>query len=130
MPFDGQTYTGDPILAVIDRVDQLICDEDHWGQGDWGGVYCPKHQILTMAPAGGGVRHCPRTALFECEANDAAWDHIDNYFTRAVNEIAPEFPDVPAYNNAPERTFEDIKALIRKARELRLDDIMETVDAI
>ncbi len=129
MPFDGQTYTGDPILAVIDRVDELICDEEHWGQG--GGRTTRPLRI-------GGERtgrHCPRTALTELRVPwQAGFCQVDDYFRHALIAIDQRFAywgkaAVPDYNNAPERTFPEIKALIRKARELRLADIMETVDA-
>ncbi len=130
MPYDGTEYTGDPILAVIDRVDRLICDEEHWGQGN--SDTRPLHGWPSP-----NDRHCPRTALTAC---GVPWCDepclVDDYFQRAVTEISPQSvcgPDgdwaIPTYNNAPERTFPEIKALIRKARELRLADIMETVDA-
>lgn len=125
MPWDGQTYTGDPILAVIDWVDRLICDEEHWGQG------YPGKDGYSLSPSTG--RHCPITALFWQGIGMDACNLAEPYFAKAVYGIKPDtrreqWP-VPGYNNAPERTFADIKALIRKARELRLADIMETVDA-
>ena len=116
MPFDGTEYTGDPILAVIDRVDELICDEEHWFQGTVG-------RTKPMRNAGGnGI--CPILAFNRIEGGWGA----EPYFYRAV-KLQGNYPSIPVYNNADERTFPEIKALIRKARELRLADIMETVDA-
>ena len=127
MPYDGTEYTGDPILAVIDRVDQLICDEAHWG-----------HKTDQQAPEPSRAKvwqdpdvHCPVTALWACGIGD--WEGPEfSYFTKAVLAIDPayDFDSIPTYNDAKCRTFPDIKALIRKARELRLADIMGTVDAI
>ena len=117
MPLDGQTYTGDPILAVIDRVDRLICDEEHWWQAGSG------------RDNAGILEHCPVTAFQEGVgmSNQEMWaSPAWQYIVRA---LPPGAFSVPTYNNAPERKFSDIQALIAKARELRMADIMETVDA-
>ena len=120
MPFDGTEYTGDPILAVIDRVNELICDEEHWWQAS--------RDVRVVD--GKQASHCPVTAISACGCSISYRGAEMNYFHRAVEHITGIrwFP-IPCYNNAPERTFPEIQALIRKARELRLADIMETVDA-
>ncbi len=127
MPLDGDTYTDDKILNIIDQVDKLICDEAHWGQGSEFGQSIKRQ--LQEPVVGGGHRHCPRTAMFKIADGLAA----DRYFARAVVEIAPEYiyreglsgetHSIPDYNNAPGRTFEEIKHLIATARALRIKDM-------
>ena len=120
MPFGGsEFYADDPILRVIDRVDALICDEEHWGQKD--------SATRPLQPMNG--RWCPALAVhFGVGGNIAETSQAYRYIRRAVRQEKSIF--VSAYNDAPERTFPEIKALIAKARELRLADIMETADAL
>ena len=115
MPFDGTEYTSsDPILKVIDRVAELICDEEHW--------WVPGRRNAVWG-------QCPVTAISKARSEQSAappHNEVRAYFSLAVPGPSN---DVPAYNNADERTFPEIQALIAKARELRLADIMETADA-
>ena len=103
-------------------MDELICDEEHWFQGNSG---------RSKPSWYGDNSHCPVTAIDHVLHGEElgagpSYDAVRKYFGLAVP--GPSV-NVPYYNNADERTFPEIKALIRKARELRLADIMETVDA-
>jgi len=118
-------HENDPVLEIIDRVDKIICDEEHWGQGSWSRGSCVR-PLMVRTPDG-GRRHCPRTALFECDPTCRHYIAVDGYFKRAVAEIDPSVPGAhPAfYNNRPERKFAEIVALIAKARALRVADLMK-----
>ena len=120
MPFDGTEYTSsDPILKVIDRVAELICDEEHWWQAPG-----PVRVV-----DGRQASHCPVTAIAACGFNVVGDAPEIDYIWRALQDITGgKHSSIPDYNNAPARTFPEIKALIAKARELRLADIMETAD--
>ncbi len=129
MPFDGTEYTpDDPIIVIIDKVGRLICTEDHWGLGTIGrfDVPVPKGRELNRKEN----RYCPVTAV-----SALRHDGLDikdmvralSYFSRAVAKLSNCFTSTPRYNNAPGRTFSEIKILIAKARELRLADIFEKV---
>lgn len=123
MPFDGsEFYADDPILKIIDRVDELICDEEHWGIGTCGRTL-PRPIDKTLA----GGRHCPITALQAVGSHDYSNISAFGYLQKATEMKG--FQSIPKYNNADNRTFLEIKVLINKARELRLADIMETADA-
>lgn len=105
----------DQVLRTIDGVSALIRDEDHWGQGISG------RNTPTMRPLG-SERHCPATALTEIGYGyEATWD----YFDRAVELLAGEGVHVCEYNNADERTFPEIVALIARARALRVAALMK-----
>jgi len=120
MPFDGTNYERDPILRVIDQVDALICDEEHWWQ-----------VFRSVRFVDGKVgSHCPVTAIQACGCSIFADAPEINYIQRALQDITgEEQSSIPTYNNAPERKFSEIKALIENARQLRVADIVEKVAA-
>ena len=110
----------DPVLQIIDRMDEIIYDEAHWGQGVWSGGNAGRPLS--------SVRNCPMTALSIAVHPPAPlFQQVREYLTRAVPPIAHIENDYPAkigfYNNRPERTFAEIKQLIAKARGLRLADL-------
>ena len=117
MPYDGTEYQSDPALETIDRMGKLICDDQHW----WN-----TGRLVVRE----GIRsYCPVTAMTQgmgvlCSAVNAhpAWCYI-------VKALPTGVRSVTGYNNAVERTFSDIQKLIARARELRLADMMEKVEA-
>ncbi len=126
MPLDGTTYTDDKILNIIDRVDKLICDEAHWGIGTCGRTKpIPLDRQLDRSKG----RFCPVTALthlgvFGIDAFPLV------YLGMAAEILGGEGISIPSYNNADDRTFEEIKHLIATARALRVKDMAKKkVDA-
>ncbi len=130
MPFDGTEYTpDDAVIKTIDKVGRLICTEDNWGQGGLGrdGVPVPKGRDLDSREH----RYCPVTAvtnLFRCGSVSGPETTMAlDCFRKASAELPGGFTSTPRYNNAPGRTFSEIQILIAKAREIRLDEVLERV---
>ena len=117
MPFRF-TFKPDPILQAIEGVDQLIDTEEHWGQGGWSGG-------STTRLLGHG-RRCPRTALYAHlgSAFSPLFPTTLAYFVRALPKADDALNGCVAFwNNRPERTFSELKAMIARARDLRLDEL-------
>lgn len=130
MPFDGTEYTpDDAVIRMIDKVDRLMHSEENWGIGELGrdGVPIPKGRNLDRSEQ----RYCPVTAissLWGYNLSDTqGMEGALNCFRRAAIELPDGHTSTPRYNNAPERTFSEIKILIAKAREIRLVEIFEKV---
>ena len=101
----------DSILKGLDRVDELMSDEEHWFTG-LGGP--PK-----ISPF-----HCPVTAAFTLGTHG---EEVRTILLAAVKKVAPRFISVPEYNNHDDRTFEEVKHLIQVAKDIRREEVLAEV---
>lgn len=110
MPFDATPQTDldelckhDEVLRVLVDADRRLSGPEKWCQGD---------------PSGSSNKYCVRTAL-QCASHEmGGWTFNKPTFLMAQKALGFSSLDdeqVFRWNDAPERTFSDVKALFAKA---------------
>ena len=120
MPWDGdpQTYT-DEILQTLIKADELLSGPEKWCKGvyHYNGRFCALGAITEVSNA---WLYSDRRERISCRRANAADQRLWAALPSPIHYIA-----VCDYNDEPETTFEDIKALFQKAIAARRAELVK-----
>ena len=110
MPLDCSSFSGNPLLAKLGRVERLLATERQWCKGklhDGDGRYCLVGAI---------------------EATDG-WPEVARVILRAVREVSGRrYWRIESFNDDPRTTHADVLAVLRQARKSIIASMADNYD--
>jgi hypothetical protein len=114
------TPTKAELHQIACAIDDLLSTEDRWTKGS-NALDKYGHSVLTDNPT--AVCWCLRGAILACTykyVHDDPWldwdDALHNVVARAIGDTSYIERSIVHWNDAPERTFADVKAMLARLK--------------